>query len=850
MKKFVHHIGPLLGLVLFAVACVVLHKELRTHHYSEVKASLRQIPAPQILLALGLTALSYLVLTGYDALALRYVRHPLAYGKIALVSFIAYAFSHNIGMALVSGGSVRYRLYSAWGFSAIEITKVVIFCALTFWLGFFTTAGVVFLVEPMPLPDWLHLPFVSVRPLGIVFLTLVTAWILWGALKKTPLRIRDWEIRLPSGRLLLAQLAFSCLDWTIAGSVLFAVLPREAAISYPKVLSIFLLAQVSGMASQIPGGLGVFEAVILLSLSSTLSASAILGSLLAYRAIYYLLPLGSAATLLGAHEVVQKREGVKRLARIFGQWVPGLVPQVLAVTTFVGGAILLFSGATPAANERLRWLQALLPLPIVEISHFLGSLAGVALLLLAWGLRIRLDAAYIFTAVLLAVGIILSLLKGLDYEEAIALAFMLGALLPCRRYFYRKASLFSERFTSGWVVAIIFVLLGSVWLGIFTYERVEYSGDLWWQFTFMGDAARSLRATVGASVVLLVLATRRLLRPAQPEPAPPSAVELDLARAVIEKSSRASAYLALLGDKALLFNDRESAFIMYGIEGRSWVALGDPVGPEEEWAELAWRFREMADRHGGWTVFYEVGRENLHIYLDLGLTLLKIGEEARVRLKTFVLEGRARKNLRQTCHRAESEGYTFEIIPPKNVSPLLAEMKSISDAWLAAKHTREKRFSIGFFDPQYLQQTPAAVVRKEAKIVAFANIVLTANKEELSLDLMRYIPEGCPGMMEYLFASLMLWGKQEGFTWFNLGMAPLSGLENHALASVWNRLGAFVFHHGEHFYNFQGLRQYKAKFDPDWKPKYLASPGGLALPRILANLASLTSGGLKGVVAK
>jgi phosphatidylglycerol lysyltransferase len=650
--------------------------------------------------------------------------------------------------------------------------------------------------------------------------------------------------------LLLAQTALSCLDWAIAGSVLFAVLPHDVGVSYSQVLSIFLLAQVSGMASQIPGGLGVFEAVVLLLLSPAISGSAVLGALLAYRAIYYLLPLGVASTLLGAHEVIQKREGVQRLARLFGEWVPALVPQVLAMTTFIGGAILLFSGATPAENGRLAWLKDFLPLPVVEVSHFLGSLAGVLLLLLSWGLRIRLDAAYVFTALFLAAGILLSLLKGFDYEEAIALSVMLGALLPCRNYFYRKASLFSERFTRGWILAIVLVVLGSAWLVRFSHERVEYVGDVWWRFTFHGEAARSLRATVGASVVLLVFATLRLLRPAQPEPALPSPVEMDLARAVIEKSERASASLALMGDKAFLFNDRENAFIMYGIEGRSWIALGDPVGPEEEWAELAWRFREMADRHGGWTVFHGVGCENLHLYLDLGLTLLKIGEEAQVFLPDFGLEGRARKSIRQTCHRVEGEGYTFEMIPREQVPALMEDFKRISDAWLAEKYTREKRFSIGYFDPAYLPQFPAGIVRREDKIVAFANLFLTAGKEELSLDLMRYVPGENPGLMEYLFTRLMLWGKQNGFRWFNLGMAPLSGLEGRSNIPIWRRLGAFVFHHGEHFYNFQGLRQYKAKFDPEWEPKYLASPGGLALPRILTNLASLTSGGIKGIVAK
>jgi phosphatidylglycerol lysyltransferase len=177
-------------------------------------------------------------------------------------------------------------------------------------------------------------------------------------------------------------------------------------------------------------------------------------------------------------------------------------------------------------------------------------------------------------------------------------------------------------------------------------------------------------------------------------------------------------------------------------------------------------------------------------------------------------------------------------------------LRNISDGWLESKHTREKRFSLGCFEPEYIRLTPVAVVRKNEQIIAFANVWQGADKYELSIDLMRHLSSDENGVMDYLFAELMLWGKKEGFKWFNLGMAPMSGLEDSALAPLWERTGAFLFRHGEHFYNFQGLRQYKEKFNPVWEPKYLATRGGLVLPQVLANVASLISGGPKGIVAK
>ena len=535
---------------------------------------------------------------------------------------------------------------------------------------------------------------------------------------------------------------------------------------------------------------------------------------------------------------------------MFGNWVPALVPHVLSITTFVGGVILLFSGATPELRGRVAVILRFLPLPVIEISHFLGSLAGMGLLLLARGLQQRLDAAYILTAALLTFGIVLSLLKGFDYEEAVALLVMLGALLPCRRYFYRKASLFSQPLTLAWVEAVLLVLLGSVWLGLFSYKHVQYSGELWWRFALSGDASRFLRATVGAFSLALFFAISRLLAPAPPKPVIPSPGDLEKVVTMVRKSHATYANLALLGDKELLFSGTGTAFIMYGIEGRSWIALGDPVGPEEEWPDLVWQFREMADRHEGWTVFYEVKPVHLPLYLDLGLTPIKIGEEARVPLESFSLEGKEGKGFRHVLHQVEGQGCKFELIPAEEVSPFLSQLRRISEAWLAEKSAREKRFSLGYFQEDYMRRFPAAIVRREGEILAFANVWLGAEREEFSFDLMRYLPESPHGVMDYLFVRLISWGKQEGYQWFDLGMAPLSGLGDRALSPLWRRVGTFIFRHGEHFYNFQGLRQYKEKFDPVWEPRYLAVPAGLALPHVLANLAALISGGLKGIVAK
>jgi phosphatidylglycerol lysyltransferase len=143
-----------------------------------------------------------------------------------------------------------------------------------------------------------------------------------------------------------------------------------------------------------------------------------------------------------------------------------------------------------------------------------------------------------------------------------------------------------------------------------------------------------------------------------------------------------------------------------------------------------------------------------------------------------------------------------------------------------------------------------AVVRSEGNPTAFANLWTSGTKDELSVDLMRFGNEAPRGAMDYLFIELMKWGRAQGYQWFNLGMAPLAGLERHPLAPAWHRVGNFVFRYGEHFYNFEGLRRYKTKFEPVWEPKYLVARGGLALPRVLVDVSVLIAGGMKELFAR
>jgi len=843
-------IEPLLGLGLFGLALVALHHELDDHGLREIAGTLRALPAASVAAAVGLTFVGYAVLTLYDYLAVGYAGRRLPYRTVAPASFVSYALSHNLGMATLTSVPIRFRFYSAAGLGPTEIARVVVFTVATFWLGIVVLGGVVFAIEPPAIPATWEFPRVGVRLLGVTLLSLCAAYLVAAAFHRGPIRLRSFELDLPSLRLALLQIVVASLDLAAAASVLYVLLPAGAGVSCPRFLAIYLLAIMAGLISQVPGGLGVFEAVVITILPVGLPGSAVLATLLAYRAVYYILPLFVAGGVLAVSETRRHRERLAPVWRGARVWTSSLIPQAAAAVVFVAGTVLLFSGATPGLPQRLRQLAVLVPLPVIELSHLLGSVAGVCLLFVARGLQRRLDGAWVTTVALLAAGAVASLVKGLDYEEAVLLGVAALVLLPMRPVFYRKGALLAERFSGGWFAAIAVVLAATLWLGLLSYRHVDYSGELWWQFTLHGDAPRFLRTAVAVAVVAVALAVGRLVGPAGARPAAPDEAAIEKAAGIVARSPDTSSNLALLGDKNFLFAADGSGLIMYAVEGRSWVAMGDPVGTPGAERELVWSFRGLVDRYDGWPVFYQVRAEKVPLYLDLGLTLLKLGEEAVIPLESFSLEGGPRKGLRRARRVAESEGCSFSVVSVEQVPALLPELRQVSDRWLAAKNTREKSFSLGRFDEPYLRRYPQAVVRRNGAVVAFANVWPGAGRSEISVDLMRYSEDAPSGVMDYLFVELMLWASAEGYGRFNLGMAPMSGMEDHALAPLWNRVGAFLYRHAEDFYNFRGLRAYKEKFAPSWEPRYLASPAGFVLPRILANLATLIGGGVRGVLGK
>ncbi len=293
----------MLGLALFVLSLTVLHRYLSTLNFREFLFAVRNTNRLRIAAAIVLTVADYVILTGYDALALRHLRIKLAYWRIALTSFLCYSIGHNIGLSLLSGGSIRMRLYSTWGIHLRPITQIIAVAIVTYWVGFLTLSVVVF---PL-LPRHALRVFPYIRPLGWISLALLAAYFAWNLIAKRSLIICGWEFPPLARRYTLAQILLSTIEILCAASVLYTLLAPVIVLSFPAFVGIFLLAQLSGLASQVPGGIGVFESVILLAISRHAPIRDVFAALLLYRLIYYIIPLVTAIALLGVHEFLQQR---------------------------------------------------------------------------------------------------------------------------------------------------------------------------------------------------------------------------------------------------------------------------------------------------------------------------------------------------------------------------------------------------------------------------------------------------------------------------------------------------------------------------------------------------------------
>ena len=678
------------------------------------------------------------------------------------------------------------------------------------------------------------------RPVGFAIVVAALGYLALCRFSRGEISFKGKIISVPSLRSGVAQIGLAGVDLLLASAALYVLIP-DGDLSFTAFLSVYCLAFFGGLLSNAPGGIGVFETVFLMLLPTSLPNNDLLAILVVYRAVYFLLPLAVACLLFAG------LEGRSCLGRYSGKlssaqsWLSSIAPRTLSALVFVGGVVLLVTGSLPTVGETAGTIQSWLPLPVIEISHFVGSLIGLVLLFLAYAIKRKLDSAYYLSLVSLGVAAPMSLMRGDGVIVFAVLAGMAVVLAPCKRYFYRKSSLLNLRMSQGSVLAILLTVTSAIYVGFVVFEYEAIGAIEWWSFGGETEVPRFMRVSFGVALVGGLWAAVKILGSPKVEVGEDFDACHNEVVTILEKSDVAASKLALLGDKRFFFNEDRTAFIMFTVRGRTWISMGDPVGDRSACSDLVGEFKELCDEYSGIPVFYQTSKEYLHDYVDLGLKPVKVGEVASVRLSEFSLEGSRRQSMRSRLRRVEKKGGIFEVLSQKDALLNMPRLRAISDEWLGSKKVKEKGFSLGYFDESYLSNFRIAVVRSGEKIVAFANLWETQGHSEISIDLMRYTSEAPPSVMEYLFVQIIQWAKEEGYERFDLRVAPLSGINSSQSAPVWYKAFDLVFNHGNSFYNFRGLRDYKQRFDPEWVPTYVASPGGRKMPRATAELTLAVS---------
>ncbi len=812
------------------------------------------------LLGLQLLALvPVLAMCGYDLLLSRWLRIDLRISQVLRYAWPACTLANLVGLSGMTGAGVRYLALSREGVAGrtIAVYAGVQLLAVPLGLGLLCAAALAVAPHlstsvPLPrgLPQLLLLAFAAYIP---VFFLLTGS----GALHRRffhelpPLTV---GLRL---KLTLASLG----EWGLALAVLGLSLALAGVRPEPQELLLaFALAATAGIASQVPGGLGVLDGTLLVILGGLgHAAEGVLAGILLFRLCYYLVPalLGLA---LGARLFVPDENLFVRMLRraeahrVFGvlrlpvELIGAVGVRLLGYLTFLAGVVLLVSAGYPALAERSAVVHGYLPLIVVEGSHLLSVVAGVVLLGLSRGIAGGVHRAYQLALVMLLAGAVLSLVKGLDYEEASYLV-ALAALLRARRdYFERLAYPLLSRRNLLWFLALLATLVGYAWLGAALYGNEAWAASLL-KVAPGAHAPRFARSLLAVLVTGAGMLGWLAFSMPRPRLLLPGTAALDEARTFYTvHGGHAFAHLTLLGDKHLFHTADRDALIAYGAIRNRLVALGDPAGAPAALEGAVLAFRQFADRYGCVPVFYEVSEANLHLYHDHGFGLFKLGEQALVPVADFSLAGKKRDDLRSAVNRAGREGLEFGVLLQPLADAVWDELRTVSDQWLGTR-TAEKGFSLGRFDRHYLSQAPIAVVRQGDVMVAFASLMPDYHQQhELSIDLMRHAAGAPHGCMDFLFVRLLEYARDAGYAWFNLGVAPLAGVGENEFARPAERLARLAYEYGNRFYNYKGLRSYKEKFQPVWRGTYLAYPYQMSPRFLLVDIAALIAGSYRRVL--
>lgn len=838
------NITSFFGITIFIIALLFLEKQLKEYNFNEILNHIDSIDIKIVLFSLFLVILNHLILTLYDFLAFKHFKIKLEHRNIFITSFISFVFGNNIGFSGFSSSAIRMRMYSYWKIPLSNILEIIIFSLISFWVGLIATVGIIFSFFPQKGIEALETS--KLQLIGWGFLSISIIYLFISYYYKLSFSIKGKRFYFPSFKIAFFQILISMIDWIIVGASFYILLPNFSEINFIKFLFIFMLALLSGLMSNIPGGLGVFETVLLSGLSEYHSTNILLGTIFLFRLLFYIIPLIFATVFYTLFELIHIKELMKEIIKFIKELSTNLIHSFISILFFICGFFIFYDN-----NDNIFYkLNLKIPEYLLYLSYYIERITGLFMILVSLGLRKRLVNAYKFQIFIVLLGTIFSSINGINSEKLIIYFILLITLLKSKEYFYIKAMSNKKFYFEMWISIFLLSLISTTWIVVFSNKNLYHNQLIHWYLNINFQLPGYLKFLFFISILGLFFSLLKVTTISKYSISNPPKEQLEKVMEILKYSNNPYSNLALLGDKYFYFNEDNDTFIMYSIIGRYWISYSDPVGNETKYEKVINEFFEFSNKCGGKPIFYQINSKNFQLYLDLGMNLIKIGEEAEIELKNFSLEGKKRAKLRYIKNKFDKNGFIFEIIDKDNVFTIIDDLKIISDKWLSNKNVGEKKFSLGYFNEEYLKNFSIAIVKKNNKIIAFANIFKLESKKSICIDMMRYIPNEIDHVMEYLFINLIIWSKENYYQSYNLGMAPLSGIQYNKYTSIWNKVGYLLFNYGESIYNFKGIKSFKNQFNPNWEPKYIALQNYHELPQIMFSTSTLISGGIRKTIKK
>ena len=592
--------------------------------------------------------------------------------------------------------------------------------------------------------------------------------------------------------------------------------------------TLVVAANIVGYISMIPGAIGSFDLIILFALKSQgIDQELALCWILLYRLFYYIVPFCLAFVFFTKNfsKAFEFRESdfVKKL-------VKNILLVIDAALMYIFGLFMILAATLPEKAYGGGILTKLNPIRASAIYQFPSMLFGFIFIILARAYISRQKKSFALNNIVMILVFFYTYVTGYSPSTLIYILIMFVINLLTKDELYTKQFIYAseDRFIDLFLAN--FMLVVYVWKILKHGSIIDVNISEAYDFILIPFEYSFISIIVTISIIYFIsYLLVRFLRGKKIKIGEKYDYDryIDLLR---NQGGSKVAFLSFLDDKDLYWLNKDSkdlACLQIRTVADKVIVMGDPIGNEEYFNELLDKFINEADNLGYNIVFYEINKDITMKVHEYGFNFMKFGESANVDLDEFNLDGKKKKNLRKTINKISRDGYTFEVLKGPFDGKTIKRLQEISNSWLG--DSREKGFSLGFFDKDYLNIGDIGLVKDpDGKIIAFANLCPIYYKNWATIDLMRY-EENVDGLMDYLFINIFSYLKENNIKYFDLGMAPLSNVGVMRHSFLQEKMVYTIFKLGDHYYSFEGLKAYKDKYASFWEERYLSYSKGSSL---------------------